>query len=259
MKRGLSNKSRGRETLILIISLVLFFFFISFLPTQAASIIDKKDVYLGKATLQRGYTLKSKDEQLIIGVWPNILSKPTKVSIEKIRIKNIFLPERKNMISDLYVFDFKGRSFEDFKRPYTLILKYNTKNSSHRAIYFYNHQLKKWSEVAPAEDNTQKRYIRVKLKFPYAQIAILEEKPEIGIASWYKFGYHLTAAHPYYPRGTRLKVTNLENNKSVIVRVNDTGPDKRIHPERVIDLNSVSFSKLASLKRGLIKVKVEKL
>jgi len=58
-----------------------------------------------------------------------------------------------------------------------------------------------------------------------------------------------------YPLGTVLKVTNLENGKSVVVRVVDRGPAKRLG--RIIDLTKYAFSQIANLRQGLIKVKVE--
>lgn len=78
-----------------------------------------------------------------------------------------------------------------------------------------------------------------------------------GIASWYKYKNGLFAASPDYPKGSVLKVTNLANNKSVEVTVNDYGPDRNIHPDRVIDLDYVAFSEIASPGAGLISVKVE--
>ena len=93
---------------------------------------------------------------------------------------------------------------------------------------------------------------------------------ETGIASWYGGGEKLnkytangdvfspnedTCASYAYKFGTLLKVTNVENGKSVIVRVNDRGPNKRLG--RVIDLSKGAFSKIASVKKGLIKVNVE--
>ncbi|PKL72779.1 hypothetical protein CVV26_00525 [Candidatus Kuenenbacteria bacterium HGW-Kuenenbacteria-1] len=81
------------------------------------------------------------------------------------------------------------------------------------------------------------------------------------MASWYcpRWCNKLTAAHPKYPKGTKLKVTNLKNKKSVIVIVNDFGPIKAIHPNRIIDLTKTAFQKIASIKAGKIKVMVEKL
>jgi rare lipoprotein A len=63
-----------------------------------------------------------------------------------------------------------------------------------------------------------------------------------------------TAAHQTLPFGTRLKVTNSQNGKSVIVRVNDRGPFAK---GRVIDLSSSAFRSIASLSAGVIPVKIE--
>ncbi|HAZ09533.1 MAG TPA: septal ring lytic transglycosylase RlpA family lipoprotein [Candidatus Omnitrophica bacterium] len=57
------------------------------------------------------------------------------------------------------------------------------------------------------------------------------------------------------PFNTILKVTNLENGKSVIVRVNDRGPARRLN--RTIDLTKTAFSKIADLEKGLADVSVE--
>jgi rare lipoprotein A len=90
---------------------------------------------------------------------------------------------------------------------------------------------------------------------------------QIGIASWYgkKFHGHLTsngeiydmyamsAAHKNLPLPTYLKVTNLANNKSVIVRVNDRGP---FHQGRIVDLSYSAAYKLDMLKSGTAKVKI---
>lgn len=91
---------------------------------------------------------------------------------------------------------------------------------------------------------------------------------EQGYASWYgnKFHGHLTsngerydmfamsAAHKNLPLPSYVKVTNLENNKQVIVRVNDRGP---FHEGRVIDLSYAAADKLDIVKSGTAKVEVE--
>lgn len=66
----------------------------------------------------------------------------------------------------------------------------------------------------------------------------------------------LTCAHRTYKFGTKLKVTNIKNNKSVIVIVTDRGPYIK---GRVIDLSQKAFKSIASLKSGCITVKIEKL
>ena len=91
---------------------------------------------------------------------------------------------------------------------------------------------------------------------------------EQGIASWYgkRFHGHLTsnherynmfamsAAHKTLPLPTYLKVTNLNNHKQIIVRVNDRGP---FHANRIIDLSYAAAKKLALTKHGTAYVQLE--
>ena len=68
----------------------------------------------------------------------------------------------------------------------------------------------------------------------------------------------LTAAMWKVRFGTRVRVTNLQNGKSVIVRINDRGPAKRLVKKgRIIDLSKGAFMAIASLKSGIIQVRVE--
>ncbi len=64
----------------------------------------------------------------------------------------------------------------------------------------------------------------------------------------------LTAAHRTLPFGTRLKVTNTENGKSVTVRVNDRGPFVK---GRIIDLSSSAFKTIASINAGVAPVRIQ--
>ena len=63
-----------------------------------------------------------------------------------------------------------------------------------------------------------------------------------------------TAAHKKLPFGTKVKVTNAKNSKSVIVKINDRGPFVK---GRIIDLSDSAFSSIANLNAGVIKVKIE--
>ncbi len=91
---------------------------------------------------------------------------------------------------------------------------------------------------------------------------------EIGIASWYGKEYHgrktangevynmyaMTAAHPTLPFHTQVRVTNLENGKNVVVRINDRGP---FVEGRIIDLSYTGAQKMDMLGAGTAKVAVE--
>lgn len=71
----------------------------------------------------------------------------------------------------------------------------------------------------------------------------------------------LTAAHKLLPLPIHVRVTNLENDRSVILRVNDRGPFPSIHNpssgRRIIDVSSGAAKQLGFYKKGLARVKVE--
>jgi rare lipoprotein A len=64
----------------------------------------------------------------------------------------------------------------------------------------------------------------------------------------------LTAAHKTLPFGTQVKVTNLANSRTVVVRVNDRGPFVR---GRIIDLSRRAAQKLGMINDGVTKVRIE--
>ena len=64
----------------------------------------------------------------------------------------------------------------------------------------------------------------------------------------------LTAAHKTLPFGTKVKVTNVNNGKSVVVRINDRGPYVN---GRVIDLSTAAFSSIESVNTGVTSVNIE--
>ncbi len=89
-----------------------------------------------------------------------------------------------------------------------------------------------------------------------------------GIASWYGKDFHklrtssgepynmyaMTAAHKTLPLPTYVKVTNLENKRYVVVKVNDRGP---FHANRIIDLSYAAARALGMVQNGLAKVTIE--
>jgi rare lipoprotein A len=103
--------------------------------------------------------------------------------------------------------------------------------------------------------------------------ASLSEQPERGaifeegIASYYHDSLHgnltasgepydreaLTAAHRSLPFGTRIRVTNLENERSVILTINDRGP---FVAGRIVDLSRRAARELGSVEAGIVKVTI---
>ena len=115
-----------------------------------------------------------------------------------------------------------------------------------------------------------KNLISILLILIFCLICSILYAEEIGIASYYTIesssnitangeNYNekaMTCASMDYPFNTLLKVTNIENKKSIICRVNDRGGFKKYG--RIIDLTPLAFSKLDKLQKGLIKVKIER-
>ena len=91
---------------------------------------------------------------------------------------------------------------------------------------------------------------------------------QVGLASWYGKPFHgrrtasgerydmhaLTAAHRTLAFGTRVRVVNLENGKTVVVRINDRGPFVK---GRIVDLSRRAADQLAFIEDGVVKVRVE--
>ena len=104
---------------------------------------------------------------------------------------------------------------------------------------------------------------------PVVRQQVAKTKPyQVGTASWYGETfqgkptasgepyemYDMTAAHLKLPMGSYVKVTNLRNGKSVVVRVNDRGP---VVPGRIIDLSYGAAQALQFKHRGLQRVRLD--
>jgi rare lipoprotein A len=89
-----------------------------------------------------------------------------------------------------------------------------------------------------------------------------------GVVSWYGAAFQdkptasgerfdseaMTMAHPTLPFGTQVKVTNLRNGRTVVVRVNDRGP---FVGKRIADLSRAAAAQLGMMKRGVARARIE--
>jgi rare lipoprotein A len=105
---------------------------------------------------------------------------------------------------------------------------------------------------------------------PSAPAKILETRE--GLASYYGQDFHgkimasgspfdmnaMIAAHPRYPFGTLLRVTNLRNGRSVTVRIQDRGPARQPQREGVIiDLSRGAAERLGFIQQGRVRVRLQ--
>jgi peptidoglycan lytic transglycosylase len=101
-----------------------------------------------------------------------------------------------------------------------------------------------------------------------AVLDLLSPSRQRGLASWYGPGFYgeataggtvytgggMTAAHPRFPFGTRVRVTNLENGRRVVVVIDDRGPFVR---GRIIDLSEAAALALGMVDAGVVRVRLK--
>lgn len=138
------------------------------------------------------------------------------------------------------------------------IIQSNKENNINKEEYFNDGQIKAYYKVGNPYYINGIRYVPKEVNSYY----------EEGIASWYgpKFDgkltangeifnqYDVTAAHKTLPLPSLVKVTNLENNRSLIIRINDRGP---FVGDRIIDLSYKSAQILGVINKGTALVSVD--
>ncbi len=240
-------------------------------------------LYIDKATISRGYTLSADEGDFKVGVIPYAISDPVLVVAKEIPASHFPEKSTQGKVSLIYEYDIRKikdnlqeikkkasdismqdtESLGALEKPIYVALKYNSDRLNKKVVHFWNKPTQSWVPL-PSSTDFKNKLARAVIHLPYARLAVFEEDNVYeGAASWYAYKNCLCAASTIYPKGSYVKVTNIHPTsrkigKSIIVRINDYGPDPNIHPDRVIDLDKVAFSELAvSLGSGLMMVRVE--
>jgi rare lipoprotein A len=127
------------------------------------------------------------------------------------------------------------------------------------------------ADAVPRDEPFHKYANRPYTVFGRTYVPVVDKEPrrERGLASWYGRKFHgqktssgevydmyaMTAAHKTFPIPSYARVTNLENGKSVVVRINDRGP---FHSNRIIDLSYAAAKRIGILAKGSGLVEVER-
>lgn len=242
---------------ILLVALVAGVF--SFHTSVSAS-SDATRIRIDKATIKKGYTVAHSSQALRFAITPGQVDQEVNVTLKTANLDDTPLPIDKQLSSQVYSFDMMGREYNPIitTRPSWIAIHYTTSSNINKAVYYWDNNRGAWVELPSRIDRINK-YVQAITHLPFSKVAILEEAPPqeeyTGVASWYESGEEMTAAMNQFELGDTVKVTNLDNNKSCLVRIIDRGPDIA---GRIIDLSDDAFGKLAPLSWGLIEVKVEK-
>ncbi len=216
-------------------------------------------VNLDAATIARGYTVAAFEDKIKLSLVPGILSDATGVDVLELN-EPLPMPWNLDLISPVYQFEFRNKSAYDDDKPFYIQISYDREDPDFKQVFFYDKGTGGWRPL-PTRDFPDDKFVRSLIHLPFARIAVFSY-PDIltaGRASWYTYKSGNYTASPDFPKDSRLRVTNRENGKFVDVVVNDYGPDRGLHPDRVVDLDKQAFLKIANLSEGMVDVAVEPL
>lgn len=233
-------------------------------PVVLAAVVDASNTQEFSASLEaaaavKGYALAAPDNNFKAIFPPQSLTGAVELNANLIA-DDLPAPWKLEKISPIYQFDLSSSSVYNNKLPITLTIKYSGDSAYYKRIYFYDKNFQSWREL-PTIDDQKNSSARATIFLPFAQVAVFSD-PSIDIvgkASWYSYKHGNFAASVNFPKGSKLRVYNTANNKSVDITINDFGPERDKFPDRILDLDKIAFNKIASKGAGIISVRIQPL
>jgi hypothetical protein len=219
---------------------------------------DEETFTFDKAAVAKGLHFVSRDKMFTLVITPKLLNADTAVAIQSYKTDGLVFPVGWQVVSKIYEFSFASANGVNYQQSTIMQISSESDIMNVKRIFIWDEKNNEWREMASTTLNS--KTVRAKVSLNGGKFVLLQSEKimELGAASWYKYKNCDCAASPDYPKGTRVRVTNLDNGKSLVVKINDWGPERDKHPNRVIDLDKTAFKKLGSLSRGLLKnVRVE--
>lgn len=254
----IKNKFAILERIIIFSIIFTIFFLGKSFPALAENFVD-----ISKATSGTNYTLISPQQKIKLQISGQSHQEDVYIKaltlVVKDKIANYFDLGEMVPTDDLY--SIKLTPFIDglFSSRPQLTISYDDDNRL-KEPYWFDWREMRWKKLE-AQKDTEKRTFSFTVPEVEEVIFTLFSQSELeGNASWYvhpKYPYELMAASTIFPFGTKLRVIALNSGKEVVVTVKDYGPDKIIHPDRVLDLGREAFKVLAPIGAGIIPVRVE--
>ncbi|MFH1255129.1 MAG: RlpA-like double-psi beta-barrel domain-containing protein [bacterium] len=249
----------------------IIIFFLAFMLAQTAGCFAFADetamisanrsyfINLDKPTIAKGYTVSAFDGAIKLSLVPGILSDSTGVDVMELN-EAVDEPWQLEKLSKTYQFEFKNKLSYDNKKPFYIQFSYDKASNYYKQVFYYDKNYSSWRPL-PTTDYPEQSFVRSLIHLPFARIAVFAnpEALAIGKASWYKYKGGMFAASPDFPKNSKLRVYNTDNNKFVDVAINDFGPERKLHPDRVIDLDKAAFQKIAPAGAGIINIRVQPL
>ena len=230
-----------------------------FVNAEAGALAAESRYYLNinKETAGKGYIVKAFAGLINLTLPKGALKEASGLEIKKVE-EIMDLPWQLVKLSEIYQYEIFNKAAYDGKKPLLVEIKYNQNSNYYKQVYFYDKNYSSWRPLN-CQENFSKSTIRCEIPFNFARLAVFSNPNvlTVGKASWYSYKKGDFTASPDFPKGSKLRVSNLENGKSVVVVVNDFGPERKLHPDRVVDLEKTAFKKIAGAKQGIINVRVD--
>lgn len=143
-------------------------------------------------------------------------------------------------------------------KTFSLDIYYTKTDNNYKKVFYFDSKKNVWRPL-PTIDNPKAKKVTAQIPFTYVRLAVFSNNNilTVGKTGWYNYKKGLFAASPDFAKGSILRVYNLDNGKFVDVTINDYGPERNTHPDRVVDLDKVAFKKIAATSAGTINIRIE--
>lgn len=239
---------------------IFLFSFFTFLFSFSLASASSQTIFTEEKMVNSHQQYSFFDGEFNISFKEGSLNHETKLTVRKI-LSPLDWPWNFSLLGAVYEFDLENNG-EHYNRqiPINIKIAHEQDNGSYKKVFFLDGNNNRWRDL-PSKDIYKRNLVETNVHFSYARLAVLynSDIDTEGEASWYAFKDGNFAASPDFPRGSIVRVFNIENDKYVDVEINDYGPDRSIYPNRIIDLDKVAFEKIAPSGSGLIDVRLKPL
>lgn len=238
--------------------IIIILFFLG--KVSAQDLVNKEyQIKINKETIIKGYTAESFEKKIKLSLVPGTLKEATALHFIELH-EGLPGNASSTLISEIYQYEFLNKQSYNNHKPFYIQLSYAKSDDFFKQVYFFDKTINGWRPL-PTVDYPKENFVRSLIHLPFARIAVFSDhkKLTVGQASWYAHKPGNFAASPDFSKGTWLRVTNQANKRFIDVEVNDFGPDRKIHPERVVDLEKNAFMQIAELGDGVVKVAIQEI
>lgn len=142
---------------------------------SAYTIANTRDITIDKTTLDRGFTVRSYDDQFKLPVFPGQYNHPIHVRVDTL-LDGTALPEGKKVVSKQYAYGLTTGESGFLKKISVMEIHYESDSLLPKSVYYFDKSRNQWREL-PSIDIPEKHMVRAVTIFPYAEVVVLEDVP----------------------------------------------------------------------------------